>query len=183
MEDDADVHGSGGGDAGRTSRLVRMTETRQASGPQTGVTAYRWAPLTDHDVPAWADLVNHLAVVDGTEEFYHPEDLAEELTSHGVDAARDTWAVWAGEDMVAWTAVGCPSTPDHEGHGRAHLGCRRGHRARGRALGCGPDRWARWLDSRQHLGAGRAGCRTDVRGAAPAGLRRRRRGRRNRPGA
>ncbi|OLT22564.1 hypothetical protein BJF81_01945 [Ornithinimicrobium sp. CNJ-824] len=108
-------------------------DARAGAAPTSPSTAYRWGSLGPDDVEAWSRLVNHVAEVDGTEEFYQPEDLAEELTGHGVDPARDTWAVWAGEELVAWTAVGCPTTPDHEGHGRAHLegGVHPDHRGRG----------------------------------------------------
>ncbi|HSP59971.1 MAG TPA: GNAT family N-acetyltransferase [Ornithinimicrobium sp.] len=108
-------------------------DVRGGTPPPGAGPTYRWGSLTLDDVEAWSHLVNAVAEVDGTEEFYQPEDLAEELTGHGVDPARDTWAVWAGEEMVAWSAVGCPSTPDHEGHGRAHLegGVRLEHRGRG----------------------------------------------------
>ncbi|MEH0109751.1 GNAT family N-acetyltransferase [Tersicoccus sp. MR15.9] len=52
-----------------------------------------FTPLTPADTPAWAELTTVLAHVDGTEEFYSAEDLAEELTEDDVDPARDTWAL------------------------------------------------------------------------------------------
>ena len=65
-----------------------MTETTTRADARPGETAYRWAHLSGADVPAWADLVNHLARVDGTEEFYEQEDLAEELGRAGFDPAH-----------------------------------------------------------------------------------------------
>lgn len=88
----------------------------------TETTAYRWATLTPADLDAWAELVNHLAVVDRTEEFVSAEDLAEELASPGHDPERDTWAVWAGERLIAVATVVVPTTPDNEGQARAYLG-------------------------------------------------------------
>ncbi|GAA5162884.1 GNAT family N-acetyltransferase [Ornithinimicrobium tianjinense] len=97
------------------------------------VTAYTWRHLEEGDVPAWAALVNHLAEVDGTEEFYREEDLREELGHDGVDPARDTVAAWDGDVMVAYGSVVVPRSPDHEGQGRAFIGggVRAEHRGRG----------------------------------------------------
>lgn len=96
-------------------------------------TAYRWGVLGEDDVPAWTDLVNHLAEVDGTEEFYREEDLAEELGMSGFEPARDTVAVWDGAEMVAFASVVVPPTTDNEGNGRGYVqgGVRLGHRGRG----------------------------------------------------
>lgn len=104
----------------------------ESSAGATG-TAYTWKHLEDADVPAWAELVNHLAEVDGTEEFYREDDLREELGHEGVDPARDTVAAWAGEEMVAYGNVVVPRSADHEGQGRAFIGggVREGHRGRG----------------------------------------------------
>jgi mycothiol synthase len=95
--------------------------------------AYRWDTLGPDTLAAWADLVNHLALVDGTEEFLSAADLAEELATPGHDPARDTVAVWQGGDLVAFGAVYCPATPDHEGRSRAWLqgGVHAEHRGRG----------------------------------------------------
>lgn len=64
-----------------------------------------WAPISLDDVPAWAILTNALAAADGTGEFYDAEDLAEELDEDGVDPQHDTWAVWDGDQMVAYGQV------------------------------------------------------------------------------
>jgi GNAT superfamily N-acetyltransferase len=62
----------------------------------------RWSALAERDAPAWSRLVHVLAEADGTDETYSPEDLAEELTEAGVEAAADTWGVWDGPEMVAY---------------------------------------------------------------------------------
>lgn len=94
---------------------------------------YRWDRLRPAEVDAWATLVNHLGTVDQTGEFYSREDLAEELAEHGLDPARDTWAVWAGEQMVAFGAVRVGEHPDHEGRVRVQLegGVHADHRGHG----------------------------------------------------
>lgn len=111
-----------------------MTETTtQQAAPGGDATAYRWAPLTEADVSAWADLVNHLARVDGTEEFYEEEDLREELGRAGFDPATDSLAVWDGELMVGYATAFAPVTTDHEGRARGYVegGVREEHRRRG----------------------------------------------------
>lgn len=96
-------------------------------------TTYRWSPITPHDVTRWADLVNHLAEVDGTEEFYPEESLREDLGRTNVDPERDTLAAWDGEEMVGFAQVTVPRTTDHEGTARAYIGggVRESHRGRG----------------------------------------------------
>lgn len=82
----------------------------------------RWETLTTESVPAWAELVNLLGRVDGTEEFYDAEDLAEELTEHGFDPAKDSIAVWDGERLAAFAQLQVASALTHgEGHVRAGL--------------------------------------------------------------
>lgn len=110
-----------------------MTETTTRADGRPAETAYRWAPLSAADVPAWADLVNHLARVDGTEEFYEQEDLGEELGRSGFDPAQDSLAAWDGDLMVGYTTVFAPLTTDHEGNARGYLegGVREEFRRRG----------------------------------------------------
>lgn len=76
---------------------------------------YRWSSITSHDVDAWAQLTHHLALVDGTEEFFDAEDLAEELQNPRMDPAKDTFAVWEGESMIGFGAVRVPGAVDHHG--------------------------------------------------------------------
>ena len=83
----------------------------------------RWETLTTESVPAWAELVNLLAEVDGTGEHYDVQDLSEELAAPDVDPAQDTVAVWDGEHLVAFGVVRVGSGLTHgEGHVRAGLG-------------------------------------------------------------
>ena len=97
------------------------------------MTDYRWTPLSVEHTTAWSELCNHLAVVDGTEEFLSPEDLAEELQAPHHDPATDSWAVWHGEQMVGYATVFVPLLPDHEERARAYHGggVHADHRARG----------------------------------------------------
>ncbi|HLS26336.1 MAG TPA: hypothetical protein VK063_10730, partial [Beutenbergiaceae bacterium] len=62
---------------------------KPARSTQTPTPGYHWSPLTREHVDPWATLVNHLATVDGTEEFYSPGDLAEEFDSPKLDPQRD----------------------------------------------------------------------------------------------
>ncbi|WP_131104804.1 GNAT family N-acetyltransferase [Ornithinimicrobium sufpigmenti] len=97
------------------------------------MTDYRWAPISHADLEQWAALANHLAKVDGTEEFTSVEDLAEELDSPHRDPERDTWAVWDGDRMVAEALVSVPTTLDYEGRARCYVsgGVHPDHRGRG----------------------------------------------------
>lgn len=62
----------------------------------------RFESITHGDTPAWSALSNVLAEFDQTDEFYEPEDLAEELAEPGFDPARDTVAVWDDGLLVGY---------------------------------------------------------------------------------
>ncbi|WP_153396583.1 GNAT family N-acetyltransferase [Ornithinicoccus halotolerans] len=107
--------------------------TQSVPATETRARDYRWDRLRPEDVEAWASLVNHLADVDGTGEFYSVEDLAEEMQEQDLDLVRDTWVVWAGEQMVGFGGVRVNEHPDHDGRVRIHLegGVHQEHRGRG----------------------------------------------------
>lgn len=86
------------------------------------VTELIWTHLTRDTVQQWADLTNLLAEVDGTEEFYDAEDLAEELDEHGFTPELDSWAVWADHRMVAYGQLRVGVERDREGRLRCQLG-------------------------------------------------------------
>lgn len=85
-------------------------------------TDLRWTHLTADTTPQWAELTNLLAKVDGTEEFYEPEDLVEELEESGFDPATDSFAVWAGDTMVGYGQLRVAANLDHEGRVRCNPG-------------------------------------------------------------
>lgn len=62
----------------------------------------RYAALSAATVEPWSGLTNLLARVDGTEEFYGPDDLAEELEEPGFDPTRDSVSAWDGDLMVGY---------------------------------------------------------------------------------
>ncbi|USQ77914.1 GNAT family N-acetyltransferase [Ornithinimicrobium cryptoxanthini] len=92
-----------------------------------------WGHLRTEDVPAWAELTNLLARVDETEEFYEPEDLAEELTEHGFTSELDSWTLWQAEQLVGYGQLRLRQ--DHQGDVVAHLGGGIHPDHRGRGLG------------------------------------------------
>ena len=116
--------------------------------------ALHWSSILLDDVTAWAQLSNHLAVVDGTEEFFGAEDRAEELESSRTDPEKDTLAVWDGDRMIAFGKVWVPSTLDHQG-GRVDVGLDGGVHADYRGRGVGAELMGR-LEAR---GAELAGSR------------------------
>lgn len=92
-----------------------------------------WDRLRTEHLPVWAELVNHLAQVDGTGEFYSAEDLAESLAATGHTPETDTWSVWAGDRLVGFGRVLIARSLDEDGRVRAHLegGVHARHRGRG----------------------------------------------------
>ncbi|MGM0385952.1 MAG: GNAT family N-acetyltransferase [Actinomycetota bacterium] len=117
----------------------------------------RWGRLDAAAVPAWAELANLLAEADGTEEFYDAADLAEELEESGFTPAADSWAVWHGDQLVAYGQLRVGHTLDAQGRVRATLGGgvapdRRG-RGIGRELADRMERRAVVLAAQRHPGA------------------------------
>lgn len=62
----------------------------------------RFSTLSAGDLLAWTQLTNLLAQVDGTDEFYDAEDLAEELEEPGFDPERDSIAEWDVDQLVVF---------------------------------------------------------------------------------
>lgn len=96
------------------------------------VTTVDWQPLSVPTVADWAELTNLLAVVDGTEEFYDADALAEELHEPGVDPELDTVAAWRDGTLVGFGQLRL-SSGLIEGHARAEIygGVRPDQRRRG----------------------------------------------------
>lgn len=82
----------------------------------------RWTHLTPETTSQWAELTNLLARVDGTEEYYEAEDLAEELDESGFTPEQDSWAVWDRDTMVGYGQLRVATNLDDEGRVRCHLG-------------------------------------------------------------
>lgn len=85
-------------------------------------TDLRWSHLTPDMVEQWAELTNLLARVDGTEEFYDAEDLAEELEESSFTPERDSWTVWDGERLVGYGQLRVATNLNDEGRVRCQLG-------------------------------------------------------------
>lgn len=83
---------------------------------------YDWRPIAAEDIEAWAALANHLAQVDGTEEFHSVQDLTETFEMPAFDARRDSVSVWDGEQMIACGQVFVADNPDADGRIRCGLG-------------------------------------------------------------
>ena len=71
----------------------------------------RWDSLSAECVREWAQLTNLLAEVDGTEEFYEAEDLAEKLIEPGLDPVRDTVALWNDGALIGYGQLGVKRGP------------------------------------------------------------------------
>ncbi len=117
----------------------------------------RWTHLDAATVPQWADLTNLLGEVDGTEEFYGAQDLAEELEEPGFDPGRDTLAVWAADRLVGYGQLRVSTALNSEGQARANLGGGVHPQWRGRGIGRqlmdGLEARARELVAARHPGA------------------------------
>ncbi|MFT3875368.1 MAG: GNAT family N-acetyltransferase [Propioniciclava sp.] len=120
------------------------------------IPSLRWARLATDVVPAWTELTNLLAEYDDTGEFYDAEDLAEELGEHGFDPEQDSWAVWGGDQLVAFGTISVGMAPDNEGRIRCTLGggVRPSHRGQGigRELLARMEQRSRELASARHPG-------------------------------
>ncbi|HEX2902873.1 MAG TPA: GNAT family N-acetyltransferase [Jatrophihabitans sp.] len=79
-----------------------------------------WQPLTEADVQELSALLAVVARVDGTDELYQPEDLAEELAADGFDAGQDTVSVRVEGALVGWGSV-TVSAGRFDGRGTAYL--------------------------------------------------------------
>jgi ribosomal protein S18 acetylase RimI-like enzyme len=109
-----------------------MTGTASAAEPPDGL---RWTTLDRASTPAWSELTNLLARVEGTEEFYSAADLAEELAESGFDPARDSWAAWDGDRLVAYGQLRVAAELLESGQCRAQLDAGVHPDWRGRGIG------------------------------------------------
>lgn len=120
-------------------------------------TTYTWGRLTRDGIEQWAALTNLLATVDDTGEFYEVDDLAEELDETGFDPEQDSWAVWAGDQLVAYGQLRVSLTLDHDGRARCSVagGVHPDHRRRGigGALMTQMEARAQQLAAERHPGA------------------------------
>lgn len=94
-----------------------------------------WTHLTPDAVEAWAGLTSVLADVDGTDEAYPADVLAEELEETGLTPETDTWAVWQDDRLVAYGQLRVSLTLDREGLVRCHLSGGVHPEWRGRGIG------------------------------------------------
>ena len=76
---------------------------------------YTCVPLRSDIVPAWSGLTERVAEVEESVEKRYEETLAEQLDSHTLDIENDTWAVFAGADLIAVGLVNVEQTPDPDG--------------------------------------------------------------------
>lgn len=65
--------------------------------------SFSW--IRDDDVAAWTKLINQLAVIDESDEFYEVEDLLEELHEPGVEPKHDTVAIWNANEMIGYGQI------------------------------------------------------------------------------
>lgn len=109
-----------------------MTASDEGGAP----VALQWTMLDQQSVPAWVELTNLLAQVDGTEEFYSAEDLAEKLQEDGFDPAHDSIAVWNSDHLAAFAQLRVkPGLTHQDGHVRAQITAGVHPRYRGRGIG------------------------------------------------
>lgn len=110
-----------------------------------------WRPLGTDTVAELAELVNLLAKVDGTDEFYEAEDLREELQAAGFDPARDSVGAWQDGRLVGAAKLWVSGSLGADG--RASIGIEGGVHPdyRGRTIG-------RQLMQRMEIRAGQLGA-------------------------
>lgn len=62
-------------------------------------------PIEKSDAVEWARLLTDVQKADGSEEYYDPEDLVEELSDPKLKADLDTVGLWVDGEMVAFGVV------------------------------------------------------------------------------
>jgi len=92
-----------------------------------------WRALDTESVPAWTELVNLLAKVDGTEGHYAEADLAEKLDASGFDPAQHSLAAWQDGELVGFLNVSVSAGLESTGVAAGQLdgGVHPDHRDRG----------------------------------------------------
>ncbi len=73
-----------------------------------------WRPLDDLDVHAWSRLTQEIAKVDGDSNFRSPDALLGQLHWSGLDARRDTWGAWDGNELVGYATVWFSEHPRYD---------------------------------------------------------------------
>src|SRR5687768_16275326 len=62
-------------------------------------------PIEKSDTVEWARLLTDVQKTDGSDEYYDPEDLVEELSDPKLKADLDTVGLWVDGEMVAFGVV------------------------------------------------------------------------------
>lgn len=101
---------------------VTTSKTPTATRATTTTAGLRRTPLTPEMAPAWSHLHAIIADDDGGKWKPTPTELAEELQpSSTFDPAQQTWAVWSGEEMIAFALAGVRSAPRYDGTNSAFI--------------------------------------------------------------
>lgn len=83
--------------------------------------AFEWKHLTKADASVWSELTKAIAAADRHHLSFEPDVAAARVETPGMDAARDTWAVWDGETLVAYAYVLVHEKPRYDGKAQAHV--------------------------------------------------------------
>lgn len=97
-----------------TSDSAKEPEHSHTTGDSPGE-GYTCVPLRSDLVPAWSGLTGRVAEVEESVEKRYEETLAESLDAPTLDLEKDTWAVFAGDDLVAVGLISVEETPDPDG--------------------------------------------------------------------
>ncbi len=81
----------------------------------------RWGRLNKSMLQQWSDLITIIAEADQHEEVYSVEDLLEELEFVNFDPEAHSFATWANDTLVAYSAVRVREDPRFDGLGQVSL--------------------------------------------------------------
>ena len=94
-----------------------------------------WQPLRIEDAEAWSELSKAIAAEDRHHWIVSPQNAKDRLSSPNLDREADTWAVWDGDNLVAYAISSVADAPRFDGKVHSYLTGGVHPKWRGRGIG------------------------------------------------